>query len=207
MSSQQTQSSKITKQNPRTNKMTKPSTFKTRTFGPKPLAPKPLAQLVLNPIPIPPQNQISSAGFKMKFKYSLHENIGIDNSFREKTIPVDIWTRKFKVLMRKKDSTKRKNVESQVVKRWSYEEIDILLSYLEDNYEKFQQVKKQNDKIGSKRIGYISDSDEVEKEIKVKRGTRKSRKNEVERERMNKEFQLQVENFEVEKKKWEFVKE
>ncbi|CAG8687841.1 18886_t:CDS:2, partial [Rhizophagus irregularis] len=122
MPSQQIQSSKITKQNPRTNKMTKPT-------------PKPLTQLVLNPVPIPPQNQMSS-GFKMKFEYPLHKNSGIDNSFHEKLYQLTFWTRKLKVLMRK---IQQKNVESQVVKRWSDEEIDILSSYLEDNYEKLQQ--------------------------------------------------------------------
>ena len=136
------------------------------------------------------------------------------------------------------EGRKRKNIKSQVVERWSDEETEMLLSYLEDNYEKLQQgkkatmynlisseviktkssesikgrikrllemyekVKKQNDKMGSKRVdwkwfdkvdkiygrreninpsfvsndstGYISDGDDVEKEIKVEKVAKKN---------------------------------
>jgi hypothetical protein len=112
MSSQQIQSSKMTKQNSKTNKMTKPRTLAPKPLAPKPLAPKPLAPLVLNPISTPSQNQMFS-GFKMsyrtdiltpsfqylenesneinkEFEYSLQESSETDNSFREKIIPVDI---------------------------------------------------------------------------------------------------------------------
>ncbi|GBB91750.1 hypothetical protein RclHR1_19100001 [Rhizophagus clarus] len=252
--------------------MTKP-----RTLKPKLLAPKPLAPLVTNPVPTLSQNQISS-GFEIGYRtdtltpnfqylenesneinkelgYSLRESRETDNSFCEKTIPVDILNMNTQSFS-EKDSTdikendkmhdgkKRKNVESQVAERWSDEETDILLSYLDNNYEKLQQgkkatmynlisteviktkssecikrrikrlletyekVKRQNDKTGSKRIDwkwyekldriygcreninpsfisndstvYISDGDELEKEIsKVERFTKK-KKNSIE---------------------------
>ncbi|RIA88381.1 hypothetical protein C1645_775112 [Glomus cerebriforme] len=162
---------------------------------------------------------------------------------------------------------KRKTTESQVTERWSDEETEKLLSYLEDNYEKLQQgkkaaiykaisteiiktktsesikgrisrllekyekVKKQNDKTGSDRIdwkwfdqmdkifgcreninpsfisndstGYISDEVEVKPEkLKIS-----EQRLELEREKMNNEFKLQKEKMEIEKQKWEYERE
>ncbi|PKC55720.1 hypothetical protein RhiirA1_450664 [Rhizophagus irregularis] len=80
--------------------------------------------------------------------YSLQEN---DQLFNEEIIPIDILDGDFDTndLMNfkenengKKQSGKRKVSELQLTERWSDEETDKLLSYLEDNYEKLQQGKK-----------------------------------------------------------------
>ncbi|GBC14993.2 hypothetical protein GLOIN_2v1795282 [Rhizophagus irregularis DAOM 181602=DAOM 197198] len=100
--------------------------------------------------------------------YSLQEN---DQLFNEEIIPIDILDGDFDTndLMNfkenengKKQSGKRKVSELQLTERWSDEETDKLLSYLEDNYEKLQQgkkaayenVKKQNNQTGSERVDW-----------------------------------------------------
>ncbi|CAB4398648.1 unnamed protein product [Rhizophagus irregularis] len=168
---------------------------------------------------------------------------------------------------KKPGERKRKIAESQVTERWNDEETDKLLSYLEDNYEKFQQgkkasiynsisteVKKQNNQSGSERIDwkwfnkmdkifgcrenitpsfisndsteYIND-DKIENDKKVVKKKKSSieslidimndinqsklkiseQKLELEREKMGKDFQLQMEKLDVEKKRWEFERE
>ncbi|CAB4438217.1 unnamed protein product [Rhizophagus irregularis] len=191
---------------------------------------------------------------------------------------------------KKPGERKRKITESQVTERWNDEETDKLLSYLEDNYEKFQQgkkasiynsisteviktkssesikgrikrllekyekVKKQNNQSGSERIDwkwfnkmdkifgcrenitpsfisndsteYINDAkiENDKKVVKKKKSSIESlidimndinqsklkiseQKLELEREKMGKDFQLQMEKLDVEKKRWEFERE
>ncbi|CAB4391169.1 unnamed protein product [Rhizophagus irregularis] len=140
--------------------------------------------------------------------YSLQEN---DQLFNEEIIPIDILDGDFDTndLMNfkenengKKQSGKRKVSELQLTERWSDEETDKLLSYLEDNYEKLQQ--------GKKAAVYNSISTEVIKtktSASIKGWVQPEQKFELEREKMNKEYKLQSERLEVEKQKWEYERE
>ncbi|PKY20563.1 hypothetical protein RhiirB3_395073 [Rhizophagus irregularis] len=171
--------------------------------------------------------------------YSLQEN---DQLFNEEIIPIDILDGDFDTndLMNfkenengKKQSGKRKVSELQLTERWSDEETDKLLSYLEDNYEKLQQGKKaavynsiSTEVIKTKTSAkFISDEEEKEvKNTKRKKNSVESlvdvmnninqsknklaeQKFELEREKMNKEYKLQSERLEVEKQKWEYERE
>ncbi|CAB4489810.1 unnamed protein product [Rhizophagus irregularis] len=138
--------------------------------------------------------------------------------------------------LKKPGEKKRKIAESQVTESWNDEETDKLLSYLEDNYEKFQQGKKASiyNSISTEVIKTKSSEsikgrikrllEKYEKVVKKKKSSIESlidimndinqsklkiseQKLELEREKIGKDFQLQMEKLDVEKKRWEFERE